>query len=483
MMHMVWLRVGLLALVVAGCGTRANPHSCADGICNDQSLPFCDVDGTFGGEPNECIGVECTPGEVAACRGDTAVTCNPTGNNYDLISCEKRCESGKGCVECVADSECTNPEPICEGITRECRGCRLDSECPSGVCNLDTGACVATADVVYAIPNGSGPSPCDMAAPCPLARALMTALARTPPPPVRMLQGIYNEPLLVQTTKKLLIVATGATVQSTANPNVSVEGGGNIEIRDLILHAQNEGLTCGFLTPTSQTFLTLRRLTSSPDDGAGRLYLQRCTARIYDSEITGATPEMIHLDTRTELEIDRSKLRSLAVGGARLGNSGTQMAVKITNSTLENFTLPMNATDPAGGGTSTEYRFGFNTLVSMDLVCRQTPAGFQWAATFENNIFINVRLDPASQCIFNHNVSHPAVINMLTDMPVLLGGTNREVDPLLLNAVQRDYRLSPGSPAIDTAMPSAALPATTDLLGVTRPQGPKPDVGAYERKP
>jgi hypothetical protein len=67
-----------LVLWVSGC-TVPNPKACADGICNDQSLPFCDVDGSLGGSPNTCIAVSCSPLEFVACRGDDELVCNAVG--------------------------------------------------------------------------------------------------------------------------------------------------------------------------------------------------------------------------------------------------------------------------------------------------------------------------------------------------------------------------------------------------------------------
>jgi hypothetical protein len=55
-------------------------------------------------------------------------------------------------------------------------------------------------------------------------------------------------------------------------------------------------------------------------------------------------------------------------------------------------------------------------------------------------------------------------------------------DPRLVDLAGHDYRLSATSPGVDAAVASQSL-VTSDLDGVARPQGPKPDVGAYERKP
>jgi hypothetical protein len=114
------MRLALLALivsvVVSGC-TQPNPASCADGFCSDPSLPFCDVDGAFGGIPDTCIAVTCTPNEFAGCRDDHALTCTADGGNFDVVDCEFGC-GDQGCLPCTT-SDC-EPRIIPKYIGTEC---------------------------------------------------------------------------------------------------------------------------------------------------------------------------------------------------------------------------------------------------------------------------------------------------------------------------------------------------------------------------
>lgn len=105
---MKWL--GMVCLLSAIACTKPNPRSCADGICNDQNYPFCDSDGTLGGEPNECIAVQCTPNEFESCRGDQELRCNATGNDYETTKCELGCGvETDGCKLCEPnETSCTN---------------------------------------------------------------------------------------------------------------------------------------------------------------------------------------------------------------------------------------------------------------------------------------------------------------------------------------------------------------------------------------
>ena len=107
--RMKWAAFFLSTFTLSAC-TKPNPKSCADGLCTDQAYPFCDVDGTLGGEPKECIAVACSPNEFEACRGDKELRCNATGNNYDIASCDLGCGAETdGCRLCEPNqTQCTN---------------------------------------------------------------------------------------------------------------------------------------------------------------------------------------------------------------------------------------------------------------------------------------------------------------------------------------------------------------------------------------
>src|SRR4029077_18880698 len=52
------------------------------------------------------------------------------------------------------------------------------------------------------------------------------------------------------------------------------------------------------------------------------------------------------------------------------------------------------------------------------------------------------------------------------------------INPLFVNATANNYHLQAGSPAIDAGVTLTQVPV--DFDGVTRPQGPAYDIGAYE---
>ncbi|MCW5805841.1 MAG: hypothetical protein KIT31_25950 [Deltaproteobacteria bacterium] len=97
-------------LLLTGCPDPIrNPAACHDGICIDPSLPFCDKDGTVFGQENTCVAIGCTPGDLQQCRGDQALTCNATGDNLEVVQCERGCDPGSGCRLCNPnETACTN---------------------------------------------------------------------------------------------------------------------------------------------------------------------------------------------------------------------------------------------------------------------------------------------------------------------------------------------------------------------------------------
>jgi hypothetical protein len=83
------------------------------------------------------------------------------------------------------------------------------------------------------------------------------------------------------------------------------------------------------------------------------------------------------------------------------------------------------------------------------------------------------------------NASHSDigyVYNEPTDTATVnLGSGMINADPLFVNATGQDYRLQTGSPAIDSA--NASVAPETDIMGNSRPLGAGVDMGVYEKVP
>ncbi|HEY6040389.1 MAG TPA: choice-of-anchor Q domain-containing protein, partial [Kofleriaceae bacterium] len=77
-------------------------------------------------------------------------------------------------------------------------------------------------------------------------------------------------------------------------------------------------------------------------------------------------------------------------------------------------------------------------------------------------------LPPLSGCNFSQTMLGPTPVT---------GASS--ADPLFVNYAMHDFRLESASPAVD----AAAAGPSIDVLGTTRPQGSRYDLGAYEYKP
>ena len=460
----MWV-ITLLAFAVS-C-TTPNPRSCADGICNDQTLPFCDVDGALGGEANTCIAVDCTPEAFVSCRGDVAITCNATGSDYDLVQCERGC-GATGCSSCTASSQCSNPNPICDTGAHTCRGCTSNDECASGLCELAAGTCVPEAMVVYAAPSGGSTGTCTQAAPCSLARAVAVASSNLAEPTLRMLPGTYTSPLEFGGAGKLHVYGVGATLGAGSALSVT---SGTMDIRGVTV-SPSAVVTClGTATRPSLTVHDSQLLTS--------LNLGKCQLVIDTSVITGTNTQF---NEATDFQGDRLKWTGTDTTSATtVGFNGQQITVSISNSELRDLQFLFNSSDAAMVRTA---NFSFNTLITkFDLnngggvICGSASA--TKIGKLENNIVISTAATATDvmtgvSCTTSNNLLFPQTT---TQVGNFVG------DPQFVNLMAGNLHLKATSPARDAAVASPGLSTTHDYDGTARPQGAQPDIGAFEYKP
>jgi hypothetical protein len=474
--------VWALSLVISVACTKPNPRSCADGVCSDPTLPFCDVDGSLQGIPETCIAVECTPGAFEACRGDQSLVCNDVGTNFDVVQCTLGCdETAGGCVVCSMNDQCNNPQPVCELSTGECRGCAADAECSSQVCDLDTGACLAESAVVYAAPAGSpSAATCTLAQPCSLERAVALVAGSLV---LRLLPGDYATRLEIATSQTTLrVVATGANI---TDGGLFVHGDGtDVDIRNILISTNADTLFCGDTTQTVPSVLTIRDSTL---DRNGSLVCSLCSCRLSNTEITSAVlggAAAIDLRTNSSFEGDRLRMRS-GLGDIRdaIFANGVNVSARLTNSSLVNLDFTFGNDDTSLPGS--QFFFAYNTIVyngadvanGDGISCVFGAGNGMRTVRFENNIIFstdtNEPLDPTN-CTFVNNVVAP----FAGSLP-----NNTIANPKFVNAAAGDFHLQSDSPAKDSAVPSAvALDVDHDFENTARPQGPKADIGAFEFK-
>lgn len=470
-------RMKLWALVfwiAVGC-TKPNPRSCLDGTCTDPAFPFCDVDGSLEGTPGTCITVSCSPMEFAGCRGDEAIVCNSVGSNFDLVRCPFGCsEASAGCNGCDDNIQCDEATPVCDAGA--CRVCGLDAECASKVCELESGRCLDESNIVYASANGLTSGLCTQQAPCSLAHAVTTAAGDATRSTIRMDAGRYTGPLTLA-AGVVSLVGVGATLRNDVStppltPTVRVTNDATIRIRALTIDQTAGGFEC---TGNVLANMTLEEVQVVADNANNvNEQFTRCALTVRRSSLSTTGPSLFD---DAVLDIDQSRFVSLDTSLNRgITGSGRRMKFTITNSIFDQIHV---AQVPPPGDTLSEFYFAFNTVVSprdFSVNCRNQN-NTNWVAIVENNIIAgapsNVLL--GSDCTANHNILFPQAMSV----PV----TNLIADPQLTDTTAGDFRPRATSPAIDAAMPSVGLSTNHDFAGTPRPQGPQPDIGAFEIVP
>ncbi|MEZ4401690.1 MAG: choice-of-anchor Q domain-containing protein [Kofleriaceae bacterium] len=466
-------RVALLvfALSAVACGTRRDPDFCCSteescaatgtevGLtaCTDPAAPVCDDDGVLGAaRPRTCIPdiggtcsvqpdcttaerpycvdnrcVQCKVGDAANDCTGTTPTCSPTTNL--CVACGGAadcigepggavCDPGTGaCVECNDAADCTDPSrPVCEA--HACRGCALDDECASLVCDRDSGAC-APADQVLYVDGAAAPgnTACTRAAPCATITAAIAAAAggdRT----IRVAAGTYAGALAV-TAGHLTIHGAGyqtTTITSAAAATVAVTGA-TVDLEDVTVTGQlntTVGVTC-----TANGALRLRRAWIRDNTGGG-VSVNACGFDAVNTVITsnGGTGS--------------------SFGGALITALTTAHPVRFEFNTV-----------------------AFNTSGSLikGVSCSAVPVGgvrirssVVWSELGAGAV--------GSECVVERSIVSAAVTgtdNIVTASPGLTAITGRPMA---------------GSAAIDHGDPASTV--TADIDGVAR--GAAPDSGAYE---
>lgn len=491
------------ALWLGGC-TVPNPASCADGACTDPALPFCDVGGEIAGQPNTCIAVSCTPGEVAACREDQAIVCNGSGTNFDVVQCELGCDAGVGCVAaCTVDTDCPADEPVCRerecglcdsseecalradtpfcspnGACVEClaatdcgpsapvcdagscRTCVRDDECDSGACATD-GSCVPESAIIYLAHDGGG-SVCTRAAPCIDWIHAGARVTEARNHIVMLGGGTYHADVgfgtVNGTPQEVFVHGHGGTlIPNGGEPGAIIATSDFLTIRDLTF--SGTGTTTAALSVGRRTVLeSVRFFSTSP-------LLVKAPVIAKDLVISNAQrAEAILLDDiDSELTIDGGSITGGTVG-IRSTVAGNK--VHLTNLLISGTSGRALELGPAIG------ELEFSTIADAGAESTAAPCAVACNANLHVTSSIIVQetcggavRDAAGACTF--------ATSIVSNRPAP-GVTN--VDPQFVNRAGGDYHLLGTSPAKDAVDSGPG----TDFEGDARPQGARFDIGADE---
>lgn len=358
---------------------------------------------------------------------------------------------------------CPAAAPICDTGTDLCRGCLLDAECGSDVCNESAGLCVAEANALYVAP-GAGITACTRAAPCGSishAVTLLSGLQST----IKVGAGSYNDSFL------LTLAGVGVLISGpTRNPSDVLITFAVVGTNDHLGELQGAAATIEGMTLQGGTGETLRAQGGSSltlfrtivrNTPSGGIDAQASTIRIRQTQVTGHGAIGIHVQGGT-IEISQSAVAGNTFEGATLGDT----TFTITNSAfLANQRGAISVTGVVGSGSV----FDFNTVAdntgSVNGAMRSINA---MSAT--NSIFSNNGVAPQ----LTLNVT--AAFSLFSDANP--GGATNLVGGADLNAAN-DPHLKATSAAIDRADPNSNV--SIDIDGDHRPDGAVRDIGCDER--
>jgi hypothetical protein len=474
-MRLIWL---MMVSVAAAC-SQPNPVVCCSSPadCNsigasEQTRPC--VDGFV------CIAHEC----ASAPPVDAAPACTV---DSDCPTAAPHC-ANNSCVQCVSSDQCAAAIPVCDASTNSCRACAADSECGSNVCEPSNGTCIDAGMVLYASPSGGDSAACTYAAPCSLTHAL--ASVSPTQTVVKMLPGNYTTNVALSGTTTVWIDGEGAML-TAQSPSIGIEisDGAKVRVTGLKLVDLNMDATGNVATircdSASSATPTLELDGVSVDTDVVAVFAQPCTLTATRSSfhVRNPVPATISAYAGPNGQTTAVFDRCIFDGGDGVQSIYGSTTVTVSNSLLEN----MTGVDGAmiGGtllnGSNGRLFASFDTLVDASLKCPAgTPAcngGTAAGVCIDNSIVTAATGDAitGSACVVNYGLAFPQ------SGPVTGAHNMTNVDPRFLDAAHGMYSLNATSPAIDAADPTAT--DGPDLVGISRPQGPRDDLGAYEYKP
>ena len=463
----------LLFIVGAFACTKPNPNRCcvdaADCQANNIPVGSTCPDGLLC-RGNQCVAetcstaAECDPSTPYCVAGMCDASCSDDtecpGNGEDPS--DRFCVSG-ACVVCRAGmQDCPTNAPICD--MSACRACAIDSECPSNVCDVDAGMCIADSEVRYASPAGVDTNDCSFGKPWTPTRAITMADAAHPW--VRMLPGTYSATDVTVAAKNLTLVGTDASLPArlvvTSQSSVTVRG---------FVAGQYDCIGTG-----NNSIVTLRDVTAP----SGVLLVSYCTVNVLRAELAQAS-----VNDNAILKIDRSRFDGAF---STLISSSAGLTLDVTNSVFTDtgFNPAFSSTNNGAAihvyvAYSTFYSTGANTPYAAGCGNQTTSPN---AVTFVDDIFYtSATLSDAFQSTPLTSPTCAPDTSVVYPEPTRSPGTNAIVmDPKFIDAPNGNFHLQTGSPAIDAAKVTATDPLV-DFDGTARPQGPRLDIGAFEYKP
>lgn len=453
---------------------KDEPDDGLDGVCVDclvsddcpSDTPFCDV------ASNSCLLPSCEQGADgdALCMSATPDTpiCGPNG----------------GCVECVESSHCSDEsEPLCDTETGECRGCEAHTECASGVCDIDAGACRAEADLVYVDDNGTDGASCGTpSSPCATFMGADGALAKIggPRDTIVVQTGSIEEQVVIDSMPLTIVGQAGAALTPVLPDDevgIAITDSATVTISSLRISTVSQGERAIAVACNLGSTLTLE--DSLIDTARNGISASDCSLTLLRTSLgepfgTGMGIEV----AGGEVALHQSTITGYRGGGIRIDSANFEIVncLIAKNGNADTFNG-----SPFGGilltGALSDQRFEFNTVahnfIHPELVIGSGIECSDANLNGSNNIFTLDGVPPNLSTLIGANCT-------LRDS-LIEGGHpgegNIDDTPIFVPAVD-DYHLAAGSPGIDVAVGGTEV--AVDIDGDARPQGSGRDMGMDE---
>jgi hypothetical protein len=285
------------------------------------------------------------------------------------------------------------------------------------------------------------------------------------------------------------LALTNGTVTITGPGARSLAIDGNAQTR--VFHVGNHGGTPAVTATISG--LTIRNgktpTASYPSYSGGGVYNDTGTLTMDQVTITSnAASWGAAIDQEGVLHLTNSTLNNNSISGSHCGGAAmeTESDVEGASTTFVNVTITGNDSGTCDQGGTIAAFGGTDTFTNVTISGNEGVGGavHGGAVTVSNSILANQtgsNVCTASPVDNGSNLSSDASCGFAVGTPKFdLVSTDPMLSPLANNGGPTDtMALQSGSPAIDAVQGTCPLPAT-DQRGVTRPVGPKCDIGAFE---
>lgn len=419
--------------------THTCEASCAGAPCDSRpGAPFCLAGACVAClEPSHC-GPDAPSCEANACAG-----CDGNGDCV-LHTTRPFCESGSGaCHECLEDAHCTAAAPVCDG--GGCRNCRKNSECPSEICDLDRGACVAEATVIYVDQaRGGAAGSCTRLQPCIQLSTGVTQLSATRVW-LRLRAGEYTTTGLTLGASAVHVVgdgvnSTGIRATVTTTPVVSVNAAGPVVLEGLVLRGGADGIACA--GAGTRPHVTFRR-ANAVDNVRHGVHASQCTV-LLDRAVVSANGEGGLHFTESDFVVENSAV--VLNGNSMVGSGGIYLSDSAATTTgvirFSTITSNFSIAALAGGVTCSPLVRAALTLTSSIVWGNSTPQ------------------TTGSLCAWRYSDVGPD-----SAQPIAEGNLN--ADPQFVDPGIFDLHLAPTSPCRDAAEDDTGV--LSDFDGDSRP--------------